>query len=400
MRNFQSTQFNSSSVINGDNKNDIIPYLDETFYKKQNSENLNEYLYWDDTENIGKNLNCIDGSKIIQIKLIIQLNDFKFLLYNGYEIFIYDELLKEELYKKKFTRDIYSIYETKSRNNRIILISSNEGYLDFLYFNVKLNQVINNEKNIGSKLFLCLEIDINKYIISINQGTFFHHNNIYNLKELSNEKCILKEVFEIGKIINDKNVVLINNKNILILYNIQTNKIQSKKFKYPFILSKNCIDLMNLEDEKFKVLIICCENGILILKLEIDNDGLLKEDLYEYFYDLNKSCNNYCIKCLCLFKKKNILRNFDSFYFMVYFIDKKRNKESLRIYSLKGIKDKYPCPYEGFIKININDKDNDEVFKKTINNILQIMCGGCFVIFSSSEGILKKGNLEKIISET
>ena len=35
MRNFQSTQFNSSSVINGDNKNDIIPYLDETFYKNK-----------------------------------------------------------------------------------------------------------------------------------------------------------------------------------------------------------------------------------------------------------------------------------------------------------------------------------------------------------------------------
>ena len=306
MINFQSTQFNSSSVINGDNKNDIIPYLDETFYKKQNSENLNEYLYWDDTENIGKNLNCIDGSKIIQIKLIIQLNDFKFLLYNGYEIFIYDELLEEELNKIKFTRDIYSIYETKSRNNTVILISSNEGYLDFLKFNVKFNEVFDEEENIGSKLFLFLEIDINKYIISINQGTFFRHNNIKNLKELSNEKCILKEVFEIGKIINDKNVVLINNKNILILYNIQTNKIQPKKFKYSFILSKNCIDLMNLEDEKFKVLIICCENGILILKLEIDNDGLLKEDLYEYFYDLNKSCNNYCIKCLCLIKKKYI----------------------------------------------------------------------------------------------
>ena len=397
MRNFQSTQFNSSSVINGDNKNDIIPYLDETFYKKQNSENLNGYLYWDDTENIGKNLNCIDGSKIIQIKLIIQLNDFNFLLYSGYEIFIYDELLEEELNKIKFTRDIYSIYETKSRNNTVILISSNEGYLDFLKFNVKFNEVFDEEENIGSKLFLFLEIDINKYIISINQGTFFRHNNIKNSKELSNEKCILKEVFEIGKIINDKNVVLINNKNILILYNIQTNKIQSKKFKYSFILSKNCIDLMNLEDEKFKVLIICCENGILTLKLEFDNYGLLKEDLYEYFYDLNKSCNNYCIKCLCLIKKKNILRNFDSFYFMVYFIDKKKNKERLRICSLKGIKDKYPCPYEGFIKININD--NNEVFKKTINNILQIIYNGCFVLFSSSEGILKKFELEKIISE-
>ena len=397
MRNFQSTQFNSSSVKNEDNKNDIIPYLDETFYKKQNSENLNGYLYWEDTENIGKNLNCIDGSKIIQIKLIIQLNDFNFLLYSGYEIFIYDELLEEELNKIKFTRDIYSIYETKSRNNTVILISSNEGYLDFLKFNVKFNEVFDEEENIGSKLFLCLEIDINKYIISINQGTFFRHNNIKNLKELSNEKCILKEVFEIGKIINDKNVVLINNKNILILYNIQTNKIQSKKFKYSFILSKNCIDLMNLEDEKFKVLIICCENGILILKLEIDNDGLLKEDLYEYFYDLNKSCNNYCIKCLCLIKKKNILRNFDSFYFMVYFIDKKKNEERLRICSLKGIKDKYPCPYEGFIKININD--NNEVFKKTINNIHQIIYNGCFVLFSSSEGILKKFELEKIISE-
>ena len=397
MRNFQSTQFNSSSVKNEDNKNDIIPYLDETFYKKQNSENLNGYLYWDDTENIGKNLNCIDGSKIIQIKLIIQLNDFNFLLYSGYEIFINDELLEEELNKIKFTRDIYSIYETKSRNNTVILISSNEGYLDFLKFNVKFNEVFDEEENIGSKLFLFLEIDINKYIISINQGTFFHHNNIYNLKELSNEKCILKEVFEIGNIINDKNVVLINNKNILILYNIQTNKIQSKKFKYSFILSKNCIDLMNLEDEKFKVLIICCENGILILKLEIDNDGLLKEDLYEYFYDLNKSCNNYCIKCLCLIKKKNILRNFDSFYFMVYFIDKKKNEERIRICSLKGIKDKYPCPYEGFIKININD--NNEVFKKTINNILQIIYNGCFVLFSSSEGILKKFELEKRISE-
>ena len=397
MRNFQSTQFNSSSVKNEDNKNDIIPYLDETFYKKQNSENLNGYLYWEDTENIGKNLNCIDGSKIIQIKLIIQLNDFNFLLYSGYEIFIYDELLEEELNKIKFTRDIYSIYETKSRNNTVILISSNEGYLDFLKFNVKFNEVFDEEENIGSKLFLFLEIDINKYIISINQGTFFRHNNIKNLKELSNEKCILKEVFEIGKIINDKNVVLINNKNILILYNIQTNKIQSKKFKYSFILSKNCIDLMNLEDEKFKVLIICCENGILILKLEIDNDGLLKEDLYEYFYDLNKSCNNYCIKCLCLIKKKNILRNFDSFYFMVYFIDKKKNEERLRICSLKGIKDKYPCPYEGFIKININD--NNEVFKKTINNIHQIIYNGCFVLFSSSEGILKKFELEKIISE-
>lgn len=397
MINFQSTQFNSSSVKNEDNKNDIIPYLDETFYKKQNSENLNGYLYWEDTENIGKNLNCIDGSKIIQIKLIIQLNDFNFLLYSGYEIFIYDELLEEELNKIKFTRDIYSIYETKSRNNTVILISSNEGYLDFLKFNVKFNEVFDEEENIGSKLFLFLEIDINKYIISINQGTFFRHNNIKNLKELSNEKCILKEVFEIGKIINDKNVVLINNKNILILYNIQTNKIQSKKFKYSFILSKNCIDLMNLEDEKFKVLIICCENGILILKLEIDNDGLLKEDLYEYFYDLNKSCNNYCIKCLCLIKKKNILRNFDSFYFMVYFIDKKKNEERLRICSLKGIKDKYPCPYEGFIKININD--NNEVFKKTINNIHQIIYNGCFVLFSSSEGILKKFELEKIISE-
>ena len=85
--------------------------------------------------------------------------------------------------------------------------------------------------------------------------------------------------------------------------------------------------------------------------------------------------------------------------FILWYISliKKKNKERIRICSLKGIKDKYPCPYEGFIKININD--NDEVFKKTINNILQIIYNGCFVLFSSSEGILKKFELEKMVSE-
>ena len=97
------------------------------------------------------------------------------------------------------------------------------------------------------------------------------------------------------------------------------------EFDTEFILSQNFIVLMNLENEKFKVLICACKNIIQIVKLEFNEDELSTNNSHFDSYKINDG-NINCLFPIENFYKKNVIlkeKIFDSLFFIVKIINKR-----------------------------------------------------------------------------
>lgn len=345
--------------------------------------NDNYYLYF--KENIQ-----------ISFKSIKKLNNNSFLLCDEKKIMIYDSFLNGQLFSRTFPNAISYISESKAEiENKSLIVSLKRGEIYILSIDKnilkkfeKLEIFRENNKKYKEDINLIIEIVKNKYIFSSNEGTFFYDNN---LNERIAEK-VSDEAFTIVEVINNRYALLfdnVNSKGIIKYFDLKkTNKKINtlKKFETALILSQNCISLMNIENENYKVLLCSFEKRIGAVKLEFDEDELLINNLYFDFYELNN------VNINCLFPIENIYENtinlekklFDSNFFMVNTTNEK-NESEYRIYSLEGFESN-KIIQKGYIKSIINQND----FKNKISCISQLSPNGFFMISSASEKLIKK----------
>ena len=361
--------------------------------RKENEIFLKESDSWIDQEKTGicffeyknKLKNCA--------KSIKKLND-NFILYDEKQIFLFDSFLKDELASIKFKEAIVYVSELKSEvEKKHIIVSLKGGTV--LKLKISINKgikqlIIEKSKQYAYDINLIIDIKQDKYIFSNNKGTFF-----YKYKEEHAEN-ISDESFVIGEVINNRYALLFNNLNSKgnIKYfdsEKEQNKIKAlKEFDTAFILSQNCIILMNLEN--IKVLLCAFENSIKTIKLELDDEKLLINNLNYYELD---DCN---INCLCpienlysneiLGKKKFIA---PSFFVVNITIN---NESEFRVYNLEYFEDN-TINRKIFIKSNIKDNGYND-FSNKVYSINQLH-NGHFVIIKkkdnknrkTSEGVIK-----------
>lgn len=374
----------------------LIQDLEEKFEKRK-SEDLetSSESFIDQQIEVNCDLNCKKIENICpEAKSLIKLKDNNFLLYNKCEIFLYDSFLDNRMAYKDFKNTISCISESKSDDKDISIIVSLKEENPFKLRLVKHNdKIIFDKKELKIKISsanIFFEIVKNKYLISNKEGTFFYDDDlgVNKYEKLSDEE------FKIGEVINKRYVILIkntNSKGTLYYFDFNKKDDKLKTLYFPedisFILSQNCMAIMNLEyDESTKIFICACKNKILLSKLNFNDNTFLIDICYSYYYQLK-----YC-DINCLFIIKNINENYifketnksDSHFLIVNINENK--KSQFRIYNMKHIDE---CIYEhdsdiiqkGFIIA----KFNGEAFKNKVNYINQITKTETFVFRSFSD---------------
>lgn len=373
----------------------LNPYetVKKLFKSRNNNEVfINEYLNWIEQEEIGiyffecKN---ILKNRAISIK---KLND-NFILYDEKQIFLFDSFLKDELSSIKFKEAIVNVSELKSEvEKKHIIVSLKGGIVHKLKISInkEIKQlIIEKSKKYAYDINLIIEIKQDKYVFSNIEGTFF-----YKYKEELAEK-ISNESFIIGEVLNNRYAILFNNvdsKGNIKYFDSEKeqNKIEPlKEFDTAFILSQNCIILMNLEN--INVLLCAFENTIKTIKLELNDEKLLINNLNSYELD---DCN---INCLCpignlygnelMEKKKFIATDF----FVVNIT--KNNESEFRVYNLEYFEDN-TINRKIFIKSNIKDNGYND-FSNKVYSINQLY-NGDFVIITKKDN---KNELNRKTSE-
>ena len=401
VKNKEETNIANNEVKNKEEKKlkSLIEDLEEKFEERKSDDFGTSYdSFIDQQMKVNYILNCKKIENICpEAKSFIKLKDNNFLLYNKCEIFIYDSFLDNLLAHEDFKSTISCISESKSDDKDILIIVSLKEENPFkLELRKHKDTIIVVRKKLKINKFsanIFLEIEKNKYLISNKEGTFFCDDGLGVIKY----EILLEEEFKIGEIIKVKNkryVILIKNTNgkgTLYYFDLnrkdQKLKTLSPREDVSFIISKNCMAIMNLEyDESTKIFICACENKILLSKLNFNDNTFLIRICYSYYYEL-KNCD-----INCLFIIKNINENYifketnipDS-HFLIANIINKDKKSQFRIYDMKHIDE---CSYDhdsdiiqkGFIKAKING----EAFKNKVNCINQTKTG-TFVICSFSE---------------
>ena len=242
------------------------------------------------------------GYKIAKknIEKIFKLNNGKFVfIFNyrvrkGYEIISrqFISILNEDLrplFDIKIDDKIQYICEIKEEEYYLILCQINNLYI--------LPKDYDNPKIIvGMNIYFILQININKYIISNENGINSYEGPILKMpegkleiikiqkekkdiekgkeKEKDKEKEKVKEIYNFGIKINQDTIALLNNKNELMvvdinskkeIYNIPNNEFSNRENCYALFKSKENADILLLgckHSEKNGILIIIVNNGI------------------------------------------------------------------------------------------------------------------------------------------
>ena len=374
----------------------LIQDLEEKFEKIKSDDLGTSYESFIEQQiKVNCNLNCKKIENICpEAKSLIKLKDNNFLLYNKCEIFLYDSFLDNRLAYKDFENTISCISESKSDDKDISIIVSLKEKNPFKLRLVKHNDNIFFDKKEliinKSSANIFFEIIKNKYLISNKEGTFFHDDDlgVNKYEKLSDEE------FKIGEVINKRYVILIKNTNgkgTLYYFDFKKKDDKLKTLYFPedisFILSQNCMAIMNLEyDESTKIFICACENKILLSKLNFNDNTFLIDICYSYCYQL-KNCDINCLFIIKNINENNVFNETKSdSHFLIVNIINKNKKSQFRIYDMKHIDE---CIYDhdsdiiqkGFIKA----KFNGETFKNKVNYINQITKTGTFVFYSFSD---------------
>ena len=249
---------------------------------------------------------------------INQLHNGFILCHNENLLSIFDKF-KKLLFEIYYYSNISCICELKNNSILFVGFDSDSYYLHKIYID-KTMKKSEEKKEISIKIKLILEIRNKEYIISCPEGTFYYQGNIMDItnNHLCDENRISEECFINGKIIDEKILILINNKNnegCLLIYNL----INKKKKLYNDLLKLflDNLHVIKLNNEIY--ILLSCEktNEYSVLLFKLKNNGDINS-VYKYKYI------PYLIpKCLCPIKnltKMNILSNnvlSDTEYFLV-----------------------------------------------------------------------------------
>lgn len=415
--NNESTQVNSliNTITNSNKYKKLISFLEDFVYNQNISKDMKtDFLYWVDNCTMGKIVLNLCKKENISVKYMSQLKNCNFLISNEREIYIYDEFSSNKLFHQEFDSEISCICEIKNENiNKLfIIISTEDGHLYKINFENKTILLPMETKILEIKLDNIIEVKEKVYIISNNKGTYYYNGLIYeiNNSNFNEQNLISKEVYKVGKVINNRFVILMNNiynRGNLIIYDIIKKKIIcTKSIKKLFVLSKNCLYLFELKNEK--ILICLCKNNhtneknaIFSFKIEFQNENLIISNNENDDND-NDDSDDYIIDCLFPIKflkeHNNLLgRENDNIYDSMFlitcgsFINGKKEKIiETRIYYLGGIKPQF-CT-----KINFNDNG----FDNNISCMIQSNINGHFFFSSIYDNCLKEYSINLISDDS
>ena len=216
------------------------------------------------------------------LELIKQLKNGYLIYYQDNNIYINDQFNKNIDRIKKSQISLIS----ELKNDKILIITKN-----MFYYIITLKEGFVDNKYIGRikdyiKLTLLLEINENQYIISCSKNTFYCKGDIIYIMQnyltnSSNE--ISKECYSQGTVIDNRILVLFNNKNLHIydklndyakIYEINNLPSINNKSLSVIHIGNNKIVLLGYKDSSF--------NGILTIKINLDNDDCSISHKYNY----------------------------------------------------------------------------------------------------------------------
>ena len=143
-------------------------------------------------------------------------------------------------------------------------------------------------------------------------GTYIYNGSISSIKKemLTEKNKISEKLYKIGKIIDKKKVILLNNddsnKDNLYIFDLVTNKNLNDikvKINNNYILSNNCILLINNQ------IFLCCYNNNCILCISIKDENTILDKSYEI-----KNFQIHCISQIKYYKKiliKKLIKDID-----------------------------------------------------------------------------------------
>ena len=323
-----------------------------TINKNTVSSNISETLIYYLTSQIGGKYEILDFVKKIGKhkeygQFIIELSNGTFISSGKNSLYFYDKNNEKKKNELKIQNNY--ICELGNNNDEIKLaICSNNGIYDVLLKNdVKIETVFNSENDKNYRFCLNLK----KTTIICTENGIFNIENLFGKILLENKYKINDKNYWGGIKINQNivaftsNEILPNGNDEIIIYNINSkNNIDIIK-GCSFILSQDNLAIMSRKKTNNKILLCACKkykksqkNGILLLKLKIDN--IVK--IFERFYDTG----NFEVYCFCpiIIREKsnnNIILDKkdykveDTKYFFVGGLDRNKKKGLIKLYQVK-----------------------------------------------------------------
>ncbi len=321
-------------------------------------------------------------------KFIIELSNGTFISSGKKYLYFYDTNYEKKKYELKLENNY--ICELGNNNDEIKLaICSNNGIYDVLLKNdVKIETVFKSENDKDYRFCLNLK----KTNIICTENGIFNIENLFRKTLLENKYKINDKNFWGGIKINQNivaftsNRILPNGNDEIIIYNINSKNNIGIIKEFSFILSQNNLDIMSRKKDNNKILLCACKkyikgqkNGILLLKLKIDNIVKISKKFYDtgnfevYCFCPIKTCeksdNNYILNQ----KEKKLV---DTKYFLVGGLDCNKNKGLIKLYQVKYKKNFKNTQIEYIQNIEIkktnkNDSKNFNGFKGPITCIKQ-----------------------------
>ena len=279
------------------------------------------------------------------------------------------------LIENEINGKVHCICEIKEEENYIIFSQNDKLY--------KLSNGSNNPKVIADiKIYLILQVSRNTYIISNDNGTYIYEGSILEITRENleiKEKKIEERIFNLGILINQSEVVLVN-KDVLVIVNMNNKEIKSFQADKNYSdFCVNCHDLFNSKNNMNILLLICQKSK---------KKGILKIDFINgNFFDTFFEINDFDIHCFLRIEKNMVeafSENFDEDY--IYLLcGGKENKIKYKEKKIKLYKFQRDSKNKDEIKDIWVEKNNSSNFKSIIqyqyNSLIINDCDGNTIIF-------------------
>ena len=395
-KNVKNMIFKDEDILNNNNykqfdvlynklnfSNDIISNIKSNFPGSSSQDALN---YIVNTLEVASPYEILKFLKIIGIHLgsanyIKELSNGVFVSGEENNLYFYDYLIFKK--SKEIKIQNYNIYENKNENDEVELI---------VYLNEIKRLIINKYLSITmpkESIIKSTRIYFNnaKNDLIGNDKGFFHFYNLFENTIKTSEMMIIDISFWGGIKINNYIYALTSNKIVkkgkdkIIFYNISSKIIIKEIDNYSFVLYPNNLTLITPNNKNNNKILLCAckkyiksqKNGILLLKLEINNDI----NISKIFYDTGK----FEVYCFCQIFKFNILNEImilkrykkimiETEYFLVGGFDTIKRKGLIKLYRLNYNNDNFNLTDIKYIQdIDIKKKyKKDLIIEKNINN--------------------------------
>ena len=320
-------------------------------------------------------------------------NDYFVIGGNSNIIFIFDNNFTKlkEIYLNCKVRYISEKNYEQNKDLIKIIVCCDENII-LISYNINENNYTDYYLDVTSSYF-CFEISDDYYILSNAKGTYIYRN----LFSQTNEKELIKKIkysYKAGIQINKDLIALVSNSIMpngmdnLIIYNLNSNRIELEINGYSFNLNMNSLLLMEkyLSSNDEKLLICACKkysnnqnNGILLVNANIyENDEIFSPFYKTYSFEPNCFC-----EILNIHNDKEE-KKYKTNYFLVGGFDTLKGIGQIKLCKIKYDYNIYNTTIEIILDIIV---DNLNLFNGTINCIIQSKYKGNLLISCSNGNI-------------